>query len=487
MPNLCENNLTLYGPREVLDELAATGLSLRVLLPWPRDMDNVMGDKRLQENWAANRWGTRQDIGPLKGLAVEGPFGHDGHFEMKVAFKSVWGPPVKAFESLYERYKSRGLEVWLEYIEPECQFMGVVTTRAGEFMDEQRGYDSTDELDEFSKELDHALGAREASYQRLLDNEEKRTKPKKPKAPKAAPLPKPAPPPKPVREKPAPPMREVPTGMTGTLDSLMPPVLQEMMKPGKRPEPKVTPKPTPVAVKPPEPPKKPVAPKPPPKIETAPKPVHPAIELSRRVKEKLDALPRLRIDSMMLPKNQRPPAPPKPVTSEKAHEAEEKPMKVPAKSSAPTPKAAATAKTPAAPKKEAAKTSPKPPAKPAVKAAAKPAVKAAAKPAVTKAAAPKAAATKAAPKKPDAAKAPVKKAAAPKAAPVKAPVKAPAPKKAPAKKAAPAPKKPVAEQAPAPKPAAAPASKAAKSSKAPEAVSTKADVFVAVKVAKPKK
>lgn len=456
MLNPCSNSLILYGPREVLDVFVEARLSLRELLPWPAELNRMVKDNKLQENWAANRWGTRQDIGPLKDLTVQGPLGHDGHYELKAEFKSAWGPPVRAFESLYERYKSRGLEVWLEYIEPECQFMGVVTTRAGEFVDEQRGYDTADELEQYSRELDHGLGTREASYLRLVEVEEKAAKKgKKAATPKAKPVPK-APPPK-VESKPAPKQdKPVPTGLTGTLDSLIreaPAKAEPAVQITTTPPPT---KPVVLRAKPPvEPPtvasqwtvekkvaRKPVPPAP--KVPPVDEPtLNRAIEFSKLVKAKLDAMPRLKIDAMMKPKGQRPPAP-KIVTTEKARVAEETPMKVPTKSSAPTPKAATPAKVaekPAPTKKPAAKTSPKP--------AASKAVKAAAKPAATKKAAPKPAA-KAAPAKPAAPKAtPAKKpAAAPKAA---APVKP-----APAKKAA------------APKQPAVPASKDAKSTKAPK-------------------
>lgn len=314
--NWCDNSLTFYGPLDVLTEIADTKLSLRKLLPWPKALEGKekvvpLPDKeraiRLElekkygvstmQDWATSRWGTRGDPGPVTDLALTGPLGQDGHYELHAEFKSLWGPPVKALETLFDRYKSRGLEIWMEYHEPSCQFMGSVTTKSGEFTDEYRGYDTALELEKYCTELDHTLAKRDIPYLRMVEAEEKAAKQKKapksekatkaekakPTPAKAEPTPVPTPKPPPPKSKPL-----------SELDIW----IKKSPRPAKAPETIFEAGTAETLEAAPEPKAAPASPK----VSTEGKPA---------------TLPRLKIEMMMQPKSKRPPAPAKAKTPTK--------------------------------------------------------------------------------------------------------------------------------------------------------------------------
>jgi len=430
----CSNILIMYGPDDVLKELAVSKLSMRKLFPWPPDLDGKQKVYNLPESelvvrkhltkkygvsniedWGITRWGTPKDFGPIKHLTVQGPFGLDEHYELRVGeFKTVWGPPVRALEALYEKYKGRGLDIWMEYIEPECQFMGVVSTKAGEFTDDQRGYDTIAELDRYSLELDHGMGLREAAYLKLEEAEAKKNKKSAKKAPATKTTVTPPPPEKVV-------LKPLKSSGTPTVASHWP--IESSPK---------SPKPTLTST-----------------LDGVLTPPKHAKSTNNNVK------PKLKIDELLKPRTAQKKSEPKPTPVPK----EPEPMKIPAEPKKPEVKKPAPAKKPepkkpAPAKKEVKKTAPAKKPAPAKKAEA------------PKKAEPK----KAAPaKKPDTKK-------------VEAPKKA-APAKPVAKKAAPA-KKPESKKPAAKKPEASKKSAPAKKPEMAPETPAKTEVFVAVKMPK---
>ena len=190
MPNWCQNSLFLSGPKDVIQEIAETKLSLQKLVPCPQELleteavyANEAGDMptKMQQNqekygykswydWCVENWGTKWDVGPVDDLEI---FEEDhDKFELRSNFDSAWGPPVAAFEDIYDKYKDRGLRIRLEYLESGNRFMGVAHTTDGSFHDEYRDYSNADELEEYANELDHFLAESEVEYLREIEAEE---------------------------------------------------------------------------------------------------------------------------------------------------------------------------------------------------------------------------------------------------------------------------------------------------------------------------
>ena len=218
MPNWCQNTLALMGPKDVLEEIAATGLSLQTLIPVPEELQKMekrypvpKGEKeeraRLMAkygvdtayDWQVTRWGTKWDIN-VGQITVEPPYGTGTDHEISVSFDSAWSPPVKALETLYERYRDRGLTLWLEYFEPGCGFLGNAVGKDGQFVDDCREYESADELEAIVRELDHALAEGDIEWLREQEQEKAKAEAAAPKkaapkkaAPKKAPAKKAAP------------------------------------------------------------------------------------------------------------------------------------------------------------------------------------------------------------------------------------------------------------------------------------------------------
>lgn len=185
MPNWCLNELMLSGPKDLMEELAASGLSLDVLIPCPQELKDTTSpaEKKIAElnkkkygypdwySWQVSNWGTKWDIGPIDGLEAE--HCKDDLYEIRVSFDSAWSPPVEAMKKIYERFKDRGLNIWMEYFEPGCCFLGKVTTVDGEFIDECEEYSNSKELEAAVLELDHGMGESEIQYLKEREEEER--------------------------------------------------------------------------------------------------------------------------------------------------------------------------------------------------------------------------------------------------------------------------------------------------------------------------
>lgn len=190
MPNWCSNEVILTGPKDVIDEIAATNLSLDILFPCPKELKDTVAPakynakEKAEENiknygyadwydWQVNNWGTKWDITPYNPIVVE-PL-TDGLYEISVGFDSAWAPPVKAMEKLYHRYKDRGLNVWMEYFEGGCAFIGTCKSQDGDFVDDCREFSNSDELEDAIKDLDHNMGQFELDYLREREEEERQS------------------------------------------------------------------------------------------------------------------------------------------------------------------------------------------------------------------------------------------------------------------------------------------------------------------------
>lgn len=190
MPNWCMNNLDLVGPKEVLEEIAASQLSLQVLVPCPKELLDqtapVHNDEIEKANkekfgfpdwysWCVSNWGTKWDIGPINNLEIENV---GDQYYISVGFDSAWAPPIMAMKNIFEKYKDRGLKLYMEYFEPGCAFLGKVTAE-DTFFDDCREYENADELEAHTEELENNLVGSEIEYLRECEAEKKEEEKKK--------------------------------------------------------------------------------------------------------------------------------------------------------------------------------------------------------------------------------------------------------------------------------------------------------------------
>lgn len=184
MPNWCLNNLILKGSKEVLEEIQETNLSLQKLFPCPQELlDNPSPESNKEKakantekygypswyEWNIANWGTKWDIeiDDLHLNHVEGDLYHLG-----ASFSSAWDPPVEAMQKLYERYKDRGLNIYMEFLEAGLGLIGTVSTLEGSFVEKCYKYSDSEDLMDCLTELEeHGLGESELEY---LENEEMR-------------------------------------------------------------------------------------------------------------------------------------------------------------------------------------------------------------------------------------------------------------------------------------------------------------------------
>ena len=188
MPNWCQNQITLTGPKAVIEEIAATNLSLEAIVPCPEDLKGfekctpVPKDEKKQRaallkkygvdtefDWHVVKWGTKWDINLD---TIDTDVSREPCL-LYASFDSAWSPPVEAMRVLYEKYKDTGLTLHLEYFEPGCRFLGISTGNHGDFEDDCREYTNADELEAHVKELEHNLAESEVEWLREQEAEEK--------------------------------------------------------------------------------------------------------------------------------------------------------------------------------------------------------------------------------------------------------------------------------------------------------------------------
>jgi len=186
MPNWCSNEITLSGPKDVIDEIVDSKFLLQNLFPCPQDLLDTtspaeFNDKdKAKENvakygypdwysWQVANWGTKWDIGPVDNLD---PIQIGDKYELSFYFESAWSPPVEAMKNLHEKYSSRGLEFTMEYYEGGCCFLGVCSSKDGEFDDEYEEFSCADELEKAVKLLSHQMGESELEYVRQYEQDQ---------------------------------------------------------------------------------------------------------------------------------------------------------------------------------------------------------------------------------------------------------------------------------------------------------------------------
>jgi Ferredoxin-like domain in Api92-like protein len=165
MPNYCENDLTVRGPKEVMEEFlkfAAGGspFDFNRFLPYPeefRRLDEIAkawdreheggpdydwfgrpkdGFNSGGYEWRVKHWGTKW---PACRVKVEGPV--TGYAEKAVTvffhFDTAWSPPKPVIEKAAELYPA--LQFELRYFERGAQFNGFFYCSDGEVETDEWG------------------------------------------------------------------------------------------------------------------------------------------------------------------------------------------------------------------------------------------------------------------------------------------------------------------------------------------------------------
>jgi len=168
MPNWCENDLTVTGPKEAVlrfKELAKgkkhgedTVLSEENFIPYPEDfriLDEAspfLGEhkelpddvrRRLEAKgldvtrdgynqggyeWCIENWGTKWGFCDPK-LVGEYDYG-DGKYCLQYSFDTAWSPPIPLVKKMGEMFPE--LEFDLRYFEGGCGFNGILRIEGGE-------------------------------------------------------------------------------------------------------------------------------------------------------------------------------------------------------------------------------------------------------------------------------------------------------------------------------------------------------------------
>jgi len=208
MPNWCQNDLAIKGPRDFLEEIAKTELSLAKLVPYPKELENMEKTTSVPKNeiekrkklkakygvdtlfdWCVKYWGTKWDISLMSGPDVEEGFSPDEEDEyyLSATFDSAWSPPVEAMKQFYKQHKDKKLEIFHYYFEPGCAFLGSLIIKNGKIYEEDFEYKTADELEAILKKHENPLAENEVESMREyeamkkdLEEKEKLPKPKYP-------------------------------------------------------------------------------------------------------------------------------------------------------------------------------------------------------------------------------------------------------------------------------------------------------------------
>ena len=139
MPNWCNNNIEITGPKEKLIKIcegAKKGELLDTLYPMPealKETEKSSDDDKMAKqpvvdgvnnwyDWRVNNWSTKWDVDPYVGdnIKVEGD---GGNARLVFGFDSAWSPPIGACAKYLE--DNDDVSIRLVYYEPGCDFMGV--------------------------------------------------------------------------------------------------------------------------------------------------------------------------------------------------------------------------------------------------------------------------------------------------------------------------------------------------------------------------
>tara|TARA_Y100000588_G_scaffold88220_1_gene94118 strand:+ start:175 stop:786 length:612 start_codon:yes stop_codon:yes gene_type:complete len=141
MPNWCNNNIIIKGPKKKIKDLEAAakeGQFCNWLVAMPKVLEDTTADgtekPKLKKatgfsdwyDWRVANWGTKWDVDAYEGSIKikEELLGKDnGKAELSFGFDSAWAPPLEAIATYLEKNDDVSMKLW--YYEPGCDFGGV--------------------------------------------------------------------------------------------------------------------------------------------------------------------------------------------------------------------------------------------------------------------------------------------------------------------------------------------------------------------------
>ncbi len=180
MPNWCNNNIEIVGPRDKIRavwEQAQKGEGeggglLQALCPMPKALPEGSGDAIMPDwyTWRVSNWGTKWEV-DIEGVEYQ-DLGDD-RAVIQGWFDSAWAPPCGAMS--YFGARNEDVKIVLDYYEPGMCFVGKFTVDNGS--DDDVYYDYSEETSEtvrdaIGSELDDIWGVSEFLAECESDDEE---------------------------------------------------------------------------------------------------------------------------------------------------------------------------------------------------------------------------------------------------------------------------------------------------------------------------
>ena len=126
MPNWCNNNVTIYGPKAKVKAIQSAfeeGKFCSHILPNP--------DGEWDYNWSVNNWGTKWDCGGSDEYCEYTDEAQD-RAKLELSFDSAWSPPIGVYETLIQ---DEDMDCGAYYYEPGMGFCGAWSNGADEHYD----------------------------------------------------------------------------------------------------------------------------------------------------------------------------------------------------------------------------------------------------------------------------------------------------------------------------------------------------------------
>ena len=143
MPNWCNNNITITGPKKIIDKIEKIAKNekyekpedglLHYFHPMPKGLRDTTADgskdKAMMKkygysnwyDWAVDNWSTKWDIHEFH--SVDRNYINDDESEISFGFDSAWAPPIGAYENFIA--ENSNVSIRATYYEGGCDFMGI--------------------------------------------------------------------------------------------------------------------------------------------------------------------------------------------------------------------------------------------------------------------------------------------------------------------------------------------------------------------------
>ena len=133
MPNWCNNNITITGPKKVIDKIEKITKKdkpdlLNYFHPMPKGLRDTTADGSKDKamikkygysswyDWAVENWSTKWDVCEFHGIQK-----HD--YGISFGFDSAWAPPIGAYQKFLD--ENPNVNIRTTYYEGGCDFMGI--------------------------------------------------------------------------------------------------------------------------------------------------------------------------------------------------------------------------------------------------------------------------------------------------------------------------------------------------------------------------